>query len=45
LPEAGEEEKSVLIALGVILFFVSLGLSLAMRLAARQTAKITASVK
>jgi len=45
LPEAGAEEKSVLIALGVILFFVSLGLSLAMRLAARQTAKITASVK
>jgi phosphate transport system permease protein len=45
LPEAGEEEKSVLIALGVILFFVSLGLSLAMRLAARQTAKLTASVK
>ena len=45
LPEAGPEEKSVLIALGVILFFVSLGLSLAMRLAARQTAKITASVK
>jgi phosphate transport system permease protein len=45
LPEAGEEEKSVLIALGVILFFVSLGLSLVMRLAARQTAKITASVK
>jgi phosphate transport system permease protein len=45
LPEAGEQEKSVLIALGVILFFVSLALSLAMRLAARQTAKITASVK
>jgi phosphate transport system permease protein len=45
LPEAGAEEKSVLIALGVILFFVSLGLSLVMRLAARQTAKITASVK
>ena len=45
LPEAGAEEKSVLIGLGVILFFVSLGLSLAMRLAARQTAKITASVK
>jgi len=45
LPEAGAEEKSVLIALGVILFFVSLGLSLAMRLAARQTAKINASVK
>jgi len=45
LPEAGAEEKSVLIALGVILFFVSLGLSLAMRLAARQTAKLTASVK
>jgi len=45
LPEAGDEERSVLIALGVILFFVSLGLSLAMRLAARQTAKITASVK
>ena len=45
LPEAGEEEKSVLIALGVILFVVSLGLSLAMRLAARQTAKITASLK
>ena len=45
LPEAGEEEKSVLIALGVILFFVSLGLSLAMRLAARQSAKLTASVK
>jgi phosphate transport system permease protein len=45
LPEAGAEEKSVLIALGVILFFVSLGLSLAMRLAARQTAKVAASVK
>jgi phosphate transport system permease protein len=45
LPEAGEEQKSVLIALGVILFFVSLGLSLAMRLAARQTAKVAASVK
>jgi phosphate transport system permease protein len=45
LPEAGAEAKSVLIALGVILFFVSLGLSLVMRLAARQTAKITASVK
>jgi phosphate transport system permease protein len=45
LPEASEDVKSVLIALGVILFFVSLGLSLAMRLAARQTAKITASVK
>jgi len=45
LPEAGDEEKSVLIALGVILFFVSLGLSLAMRLAARQTAKLTANVK
>jgi phosphate transport system permease protein len=45
LPEAGAEEKSVLIALGVILFFVSLGLSLAMRLAARQTAKLTANVK
>jgi len=45
LPEADVEQKSVLIALGVILFFVSLGLSLVMRLAARQTAKITASVK